>query len=124
MMHEIDSENQFKELILDSGEKKHHKKFAVVDFYADWCQPCKKFSPTYEKFAETYGEHILFLKVNIDDNSELALTYNIRKLPSFMFFNIGDLASKYDVLIGTDETKMENRLKYFHGTVTGTDEDF
>lgn len=58
----------------------------VVDFYADWCKPCQMMAPVMEKLAEEYQGRILFYKVNVDENRELANYFQIQGIPYFLFF--------------------------------------
>lgn len=58
----------------------------VVDFYADWCRPCQMMAPVMEKLAEEYQGRILFYKVNVDENRELADYFQIQGIPYFLFF--------------------------------------
>ena len=59
---------------------------AVVDFYADWCGPCKMMSPIMDQLAKEYEGKVLFYKVNIDENPELSITFGIQSIPMFLFF--------------------------------------
>jgi thioredoxin 1 len=63
----------------------------LVDFYADWCGPCKMMMPVVEKLAETYDGKIKIGKLNSDDESEIAAKYNIMSIPSFLIFKNGEV---------------------------------
>ncbi len=58
---------------------------AVVDFYADWCGPCRKLAPIMEELAKEYGGKVRFLKVNVDNAKSLSNAYGIRSIPSVLF---------------------------------------
>ena len=60
-----------------------------VDFYADWCGPCKMMSPVIDKMAEEYAGRIKVGKVNVDENSDLAVKYGIMSIPNMVFFKNG-----------------------------------
>jgi thioredoxin 1 len=63
----------------------------LVDFYADWCGPCKMMMPVIEKLAEKYDGKVKVGKVNSDDNGSLAGNYNIMSIPSFLIFKNGEV---------------------------------
>jgi thioredoxin 1 len=69
----------------------------VVDFYADWCPPCKMVSPTLEKLSTEYQGKVLFVKVNVDDEPELASKFGIMSIPTVIFFAKGEAR---DAIIG------------------------
>ena len=75
---------------LDSGnfneEINNTEKLVLVDFYATWCGPCKMLAPVVSEIAEEYKEKLEVYKVNIDENQELALKYDIMSIPTLMFF--------------------------------------
>ncbi len=58
---------------------------AVVDFYADWCMPCKMLAPTIEKLSKDYDGKVAFYKVNTEDEPELAGAFGIQSIPSLLF---------------------------------------
>ena len=59
----------------------------IVDFYADWCAPCKAMAPLIEKVAEDYDGRVNVFKVNVDDSSEIAARFNVMSIPTFVFFD-------------------------------------
>ena len=63
----------------------------LVDFYADWCGPCKMMMPIVEKMAGKYDVRIKVGKVNSDENDQLAARFNIMSIPSFLIFKGGEL---------------------------------
>lgn len=67
------------------GFKYLGKKPAIVDFYADWCGPCRAISPILEELAKEYGDKIVIYKVNIDKSPELAQAFGIRSIPAVMY---------------------------------------
>ncbi len=62
----------------------------LIDFYADWCGPCKMMSPVVAKLAEEYDGKIKVGKVNSDDNPALAQKYGIMSIPNFVFIKNGE----------------------------------
>ena len=63
----------------------------LVDFYADWCGPCKMVAPTMDKLSEEYAGKVKFVKINVDDNQALASKYDIMSIPTAMLFKNGTL---------------------------------
>ncbi len=61
----------------------------ILDFWAEWCQPCKMLSPTVEAIADEYEEKIKVGKLNVDDNPNVATKYGIRGIPTLLFFKGG-----------------------------------
>ncbi|MCR5558281.1 MAG: thioredoxin [Butyrivibrio sp.] len=65
----------------------------LVDFYADWCGPCKMMMPVVEKLAETYEGKAKVGKINSDEESAIAAKYNIMSIPSFLVFKNGEVVN-------------------------------
>lgn len=61
----------------------------LVDFYADWCGPCRIIAPSVEKLAEEYGDRVKFVKVNIDENPSIAMQYRVKSIPTLMILRKG-----------------------------------
>ncbi|MDO8633664.1 MAG: thioredoxin [archaeon] len=73
------------------------KGIAVVDFWAEWCGPCRVTSPLIEELAAEFGNKVTFAKVNIDENPAIAEKNSIMAVPTFLFFKDGKLL---DSLVG------------------------
>ena len=80
-----------------SSEVLENDKLVLVDFWAEWCGPCKQISPRLEELANKYSENLTVCKVNVDENRELAIEYNIRSIPALIIFKGGEMV---DSLIG------------------------
>ena len=65
----------------------------LVDFYADWCGPCKMMMPVVEKMAETYEGKVKIGKLNVDENNAIAGKYGVMSIPSFMVFKNGEVVN-------------------------------
>ena len=99
MAEMIEGKEQFESRVLAPGI------VAIVDFYADWCGPCKMMAPVIENLAEEYAGRVNVVKANIDKNERLAILYNIMNIPTFMVFKDG---KPVDMLIGVQsETEMK-----------------
>ncbi|MCP8312177.1 MAG: thioredoxin [Candidatus Methylarchaceae archaeon HK01B] len=58
----------------------------IVDFWAGWCSPCLYMAPVFEKLANKYGEKMVFGRLNVDDNRDVAARYQVFSIPTFMVF--------------------------------------
>jgi thioredoxin 1 len=65
----------------------------LVDFWAEWCGPCKAIAPTLEDIAATLGDRVTVAKLNIDDNPNTPSTYGVRGIPTLMLFRDGEVAA-------------------------------
>lgn len=66
----------------------------VVDFYADWCGPCKMLSPILEEVSEDHQD-IKFVKINVDENEELAAEFGIMSIPAVFMLKDGNIVNKF-----------------------------
>lgn len=81
---QLDSKN-FAEEVLKNGQ------IVLVDFYADWCGPCKMMAPIVEKIAEDFLGKVKVCKINIDEANEIAEKYGIMSIPTFIVFKNGKI---------------------------------
>ena len=65
------------------------KTAAIVDFYADWCGPCRKVGPIMEKLAQEYDGRLTVYKVNVDKEKDLSAVFQVRSIPTVLFIPVG-----------------------------------
>ncbi len=66
----------------------------IVDFWATWCYPCKMQAPELHKLEEAMGDKVKILKVDVDQNEKLAVSFGIMSIPTLLFFKDGELKEK------------------------------
>lgn len=86
-MKEITSSEQFEQSLTSVNP-------VFVDFWAEWCGPCRTVSPVVEDLSKEYGDKVDFVKINVDQNSELAQKYNVFSIPTLALFKDGDVVSQ------------------------------
>ena len=84
-----------------TSEVINKKGVVFVDFYAEWCGPCKMTAPIIEQLA-TEQKDITFYKVDVDQNSELASQYSVFSIPTFVIFKDGQIAAQFSGAMGKE----------------------
>ena len=67
----------------------------VIDFWAEWCGPCRMITPIVEEVAEEFKAKAVVGKVNVDDNPQVTMQFGIKNIPTLLFFKNGQLADKH-----------------------------
>ena len=96
MVESITNDNFEKEVI-------NSNKTVLIDFYADWCGPCKLMSPIVDEISEELADTLKVGKVNVDDNIELAEKFEIMSIPTLLIFKNGEMANKIIGAVSKDE---------------------
>ena len=71
----------------------HSSTPVLVDYWAEWCGPCKMIAPALDDSAESYAGRLTVAKVNVDENQALAARYQVRGIPTLMLFNKGEVVA-------------------------------
>ncbi len=87
-MAKVFTKENFQAEVLDSDKP------VLVDFWAEWCGPCKMISPLIDKVAAELGDAASIGKVNVDEQQELAREYGIQSIPTLLFFKNGEIKDK------------------------------
>ena len=82
------TDSNFKSEVLESD------KLTVVDFWAEWCGPCRAIGPVIEELGKEYAGKVNIGKVNVDHNSEGSINYGITSIPAILFFKGGEVVDK------------------------------
>lgn len=91
----------FEELI------KTHDKPVLVDFWAEWCGPCRMLSPIIEQLAGEWKDKITVIKINTDDNQVIAHKYNIQSIPTVILFKNGEVAKRVSGAMPLNQLKKQ-----------------
>jgi thioredoxin 1 len=77
----------------------------VIDVFATWCGPCQQMAPIFDELAKELSDKYKFAKINIDEERDLAIQYNISSIPTFVFVKDGEVVAKETGFINKEKLK-------------------
>jgi thioredoxin 1 len=101
------TDDNFKSEVLESDKP------VLVDFWAEWCQPCKMLAPTIDEVAEEFSNSVKVGKLDTDKNRDTSVEYKITAIPTVMIFKGGEVAKKFVGL--TSKGDLQNALNELTG---------
>ena len=104
MLQDINSE-EFKQLILEE------EKLVLVDFYAEWCNPCKTMVPVLRQVVSEHKEELNVYRLDIEKNPDIALEYRVLSIPTLLIFKKGKLTGKIEG--STTKAAIDQKLKRY-----------
>jgi thioredoxin 1 len=96
-------DSNFEEIVLKSDKP------VIVDFWAEWCGPCRMIGPIVEELSEDYKDQIVCTKLDVDSNPGVASKYGIRNIPTILFFKDGEIVDKQ--VGAVPKSNLESKLK-------------
>lgn len=97
------TDSSFKEVVLGSD------KLVLVDFWAEWCGPCRMVGPIVKELSEDYKDQIVVAKMDVDSNTEIPAQFGIRNIPTILFFKGGEVVEKQ--IGAVPKSNLENKIK-------------
>ena len=95
------TDDNFEKLVLKS------EKLVIVDFWAEWCGPCKAITPILDEISNEFGDKVLIGKVNVDEVKEVPVKYGIRSIQTLLFFKNGEI-TRQEVGLQSKQTLVDN----------------
>jgi thioredoxin 1 len=93
------TDGNFESSVLQAGA------LVLVDFWAEWCGPCKRLAPTVDALAADYTGKVTIGKLNVDENPDTAIKFNVRGIPALLLFKGGQLVDQVVGLVPKDDIK-------------------
>lgn len=98
---EVISDSEFAEKVLNSDQP------VLVDFFANWCGPCKMIAPILEELATEFSGKVKIAKLDVDQNQNTAAQYGVRSIPTMILFENGE---QKEMLVGADPARLRDLL--------------
>ncbi len=86
-----------------------HPEAVIVDFWAEWCGPCRAIAPALEELAQEHQGRLTIAKVNVDEHPGLAARYGVRSIPTLLFFKNGKMADR--VVGAVPKAQLQKKLE-------------
>jgi thioredoxin 1 len=80
----------------------------LVDFWAEWCMPCRRIAPAVDRLATEFDGRLTVAKMNVDENPEVPMRYGIRGIPTLLLFKNGEIV---DTFVGADESGIKKMVE-------------
>ncbi len=109
------TDQNFKQDVIESDKP------VLVDFWAEWCQPCKMLAPTIDEIADEFGEKIKVGKLDTDKNRDVSVEFKITAIPTVIIFKDGEVAKKFadDVIVTDDNPRSEDPAEIRNAVLKG-----
>jgi thioredoxin len=92
----------------------HGERPALIDFYAEWCSPCRMLAPILEELSDEYAGKMDIYKINVDEERELASTFAIRSIPTLIFVDKSGILKRTQGAMGKQQLKETIESTLFH----------
>lgn len=103
-VHHVESEQDFDEHLKNAGDK-----LVLIDFFATWCGPCKQIAPLLDTLADTHKQRMKTLKIDVDENSGLAMgRFKVKSMPTFVFLKNGETVH---IISGADPDALKKAVE-------------
>jgi thioredoxin 1 len=95
--------DEYKAKLAEYGDK-----LVVVDFFAEWCGPCRMMMPKVHKMAEDFGDEVAFIKVDVDENEDIAESEGVQAMPTFKLYKKGE---QIETMSGANADKLQKLVE-------------
>jgi thioredoxin 1 len=104
-LYEAETLSEVEDLVLKAAI---NNQLVVIDFTASWCGPCKAIAPLYRELSDEFGDTVVFVKVDVDENPDTAAKYSVSAMPTFLYIKGGVVV---DRLMGANPMKLRELIE-------------